>query len=95
MGHPTRALCGPSWHTSSPSGHSLRVNETEDTIEELLAACRRDHAAWINGDPSGYVLPEDGTLMAAMGGAGRGGARTALRQREGNSGGSQDQARLS
>jgi ketosteroid isomerase-like protein len=63
----------------------VRVNETEDTIEKLLAACRRDHAAWINGDPSGYVLPEDATLMAAMGGTGRGGLRTAQRQREGNS----------
>ena len=49
------------------------MTESDDTIETLLAACRRDHAAWINGDPSGYVLPEDATLMAAMGGTGRGG----------------------
>jgi hypothetical protein len=61
------------------------VNEPEITIESLLAVCRRDHAAWINGDPSGYVLPENATLMAAMGATGRGGLRTGQRQREGNS----------
>jgi ketosteroid isomerase-like protein len=61
------------------------VSEPEDTIESLLSACRRDHAAWINGDPSGYVLPDDATLMAAMGATGHGGRRTSHRQREGNS----------
>jgi hypothetical protein len=61
------------------------VSEPEDTIESLLAVCRRDHAAWINGDPSGYVLPEDATVMAAMGATGRGGLRTSQRQRQGNS----------
>jgi hypothetical protein len=54
-------------------------------LEELLARCRRDHHAGINGDPSGYVLPEGATLMAAFGGVGRGGASTAQRQRQGNS----------
>ena len=67
------------------NGQSVRVNNSKDTIEELLAACGRDHAAWINGDPSGYVLPEDATLMAAMGGVGHGGLGTAQRQRQGNS----------
>ena len=67
------------------NGQCVSVNELEDTIESLLAVCRRDHAAWINGDPSGYVLPDDTTLMAAMGGTGRGGLTTAQRQRKGNS----------
>jgi hypothetical protein len=65
-------------------GHSVRVDKTEDTIAQLLATCRRDHAAWINGDPSGYVLPDDASLMGAMGGTTRGGGRTAQRQRYGN-----------
>ena len=64
----------------------MRVtDEGHAILEELLARCRRDHAAWINGDPSGYVLADDATLMAAFGGVGRGGTRTAQRQREGNS----------
>lgn len=35
--------------------------------------CRRDHLAWINGDGSGYALPDDGTIMGAVGGHSYGG----------------------
>jgi hypothetical protein len=59
------------------------ANQEKSVLDELLEGCRRNHAAWINGDPSGYVLPDDATLMAAFGGVGRGGTRTAQRQREG------------
>lgn len=54
-------------------------------IEHLLAQCRADHDSWINGHPSGYVLPEDATLMGALGGSTQGGARTAARQSGANS----------
>jgi hypothetical protein len=34
---------------------------------------------WINGDGSGYAMPEDGTIMGAVGGYSFGGAETAER----------------
>ena len=68
-----------------PSGQYVRVDEPENVVEQLLARCRRDHALWINGDPSGYVLPEDGTLMGALGGSTRGGGFTANLQGKANS----------
>jgi hypothetical protein len=50
-------------------------------LAELLEACRQDHQAWINGDGSRYELPEEGTILGAVGGFGRGGVETAERQR--------------
>ena len=52
----------------------------DPVLDELLARCRRDHHAWINGDASGYALPEDGTVMGAVGGHSFGGPETAKRQ---------------
>ena len=49
-------------------------------LDELLERCRRDHQAWINGDGSGYALPDTGTIMGAVGGWSRGGPETAARQ---------------
>ena len=49
-------------------------------LDQLRERCRRDHSAWINGDASGYALPDDGTIMGAVGGYSRGGAATADRQ---------------
>jgi hypothetical protein len=51
-----------------------------DVLELLLARCRRDHHAWINGDASGYELPADGTILGGVGGYSFGGALTAARQ---------------
>jgi hypothetical protein len=54
---------------------------TDDgVLAELLERCRRDHSAWINGDGSGYGLPDDGTILGGIGGWARGGADTAERQ---------------
>lgn len=50
-------------------------------LSELLERCRHDHQAWINGDGSHYELPEDGTILGAVGGYGHGGVETAERQR--------------
>lgn len=52
----------------------------EQVIAKLLERCRRDHAAWINGDGSGYSLPDDGSILGAVGGWSLGGAETASRQ---------------
>ena len=52
----------------------------EDVPTELLERCRRDHHAWINGDGSGYALPDDGTVLGAVGGWSGGGPATAERQ---------------
>ena len=57
------------------------MSEANDVVHELLARCERDHLAWINGDGSPYALPEDGTILGALGGAARGGPGTAERQR--------------
>lgn len=55
---------------------------TDDGIlSELLERCRRDHHAWINGDGSAYELPEEGTILGAVGGYSFGGPETAERQR--------------
>jgi hypothetical protein len=54
------------------------TNDT--TLSELLERCARDHQAWINGDGSGYELPEDGTILGAIGGHSAGGAETGRRQ---------------
>jgi hypothetical protein len=52
----------------------------DPVLDELLQRCRRDHRAWINGDGSPYSLPDDGTIMGAIGGYGFGGAETSRRQ---------------
>lgn len=50
-------------------------------LNDLLERCRRDHASWINGDGSPYALPEDGTILGAVGGYSRGGHDTSERQK--------------
>jgi hypothetical protein len=52
----------------------------DDLLQELLQRCRHDHAAWINGDGSPYALPDDGTIMGAVGGYSFGGPDTTARQ---------------
>jgi hypothetical protein len=55
---------------------------TDDPIlSELLERCRQDHQAWMHGDGSRYELPEDGTILGAVGGYSHGGGETADRQR--------------
>ena len=54
--------------------------DDDEVIASLVERCRRDHAAWINGDGSGYALPEDGTIMGAVGGYSFGGPATSERQ---------------
>ena len=56
------------------------MENDNEVIAGLLGRCRRDHEAWINGDGSGYAMPEDGTIMGAVGGYSFGGAETAERQ---------------
>jgi hypothetical protein len=53
---------------------------SDDVIGELLERCRQDHRDWINGDASGYALPEDGTILGGVGGYSFGGPETAARQ---------------
>ena len=57
------------------------VDELDPVLRELAERCRRDHAAWINGDGSPYALPDDGTILGAVGGFSHGGADTTERQR--------------
>ena len=57
------------------------MDEPNEVVDQLLARCRADHAAWINGDASPYGLPDDGTIMGAFGGVGHGGVQAADRQR--------------
>jgi hypothetical protein len=52
----------------------------DEVLAALLSRCRDDHRSWINGDSSGYALPDDGTIMGAIGGYSFGGAETATRQ---------------
>jgi len=66
--------------TSRGRCNDLIVGNDNEVIAQLLEQCRRDHDAWINGDGSGYALPEDGTIMGAVGGYGFGGSETAERQ---------------
>jgi hypothetical protein len=63
----------------------MLMNETNRVVQSLFEGCRRDHASWVNGDPSGYALPENATLMGAFGGTTLGGRKTAHRQRARNS----------
>ena len=59
----------------------MRGMQTDEEVLALLKdRCRRDHAAWINGDATGYALPADGTIMGAVGGYSSGGPETAGRQ---------------
>ena len=55
--------------------------EPEGTLGELLTRCRADHLSWINGDASGYALPNDGTILGGVGGYAFGGSETSARQR--------------
>jgi|GraSoiStandDraft_44_1057316.scaffolds.fasta_scaffold194731_2 hypothetical protein len=59
------------------------MNDEQDTIEQLLAKCRRDQHGWLNGNTSVYALPEEGTMMPALGGVMAGGPRLAELQRLG------------
>jgi hypothetical protein len=57
------------------------MHEPDDPVlAELLARCRRDHLSWINGDGAPYGLPDDGTILGAVGGWSRGGGETLGRQ---------------
>ena len=56
------------------------MTELDGVIKELLVRCRADHGRWINGDASGYALPDDGTIMGGVGGFSVGGSETASRQ---------------
>jgi hypothetical protein len=60
------------------------MTETDAVIDELVARCRQDFNKWINGDGTGYALPEDGTIYGPFGGtAQRGGPEFAEFQRAG------------
>ena len=54
---------------------------SDDELHELLERCRADHRSWINGDGAPYALPDDGSILGAVGGFGPGGDETAQRQR--------------
>jgi hypothetical protein len=56
------------------------VMETHPELDALLARCRQDHTSWINGDGAPYALPDDGTIMGAVGGYSFGGPETSARQ---------------
>ena len=56
------------------------MSEPDGVVGELLARCRADHLAWINGSAAGYELPGDGTILGAIGGHAFGGPETASRQ---------------
>jgi hypothetical protein len=56
------------------------VPERDAALTSLVDQARRDHTRWINGDAGGYTLPEDGTILGAVGGYAVGGADTAQRQ---------------
>lgn len=60
--------------------HDAPVADPEPTLVKLLERARRDHERWINGDATGYSLPDDGTILGAIGGFARGGAETSERQ---------------
>src|SRR3954464_2028830 len=55
--------------------------DLDPILDELAERCRRDHSAWINGDGAPYALPEDGTILGAVGGFSYGGEDTTDRQR--------------
>lgn len=61
--------------------HHADVDERHPVIRELMEKCRREHAAWINDDGSPFALPDDGTIMGAVGGCSYGGDETTERQR--------------
>jgi hypothetical protein len=56
------------------------VAPVPEDLTDLFDRCRDDHRKWINGDASGYALPEDGTIMGGVGGFASGGAATLERQ---------------
>lgn len=53
---------------------------TDDELLVLLERCRADHVSWINGDGTPYELPDDGSVLGAVGGFSPGGTETAQRQ---------------
>jgi ketosteroid isomerase-like protein len=61
--------------------HDDVVDENDPVMRELMEKCRREHAAWIHGDGSPYALPDEGTIMGAVGGFSYGGDDTTERQR--------------
>jgi ketosteroid isomerase-like protein len=63
----------------NPRDHDA-MPQSDALLTDLLEQARRDHARWINGDAGGYTLPDDGTILGAVGGYARGGAGTAERQ---------------
>lgn len=62
---------------STSSACNLSLMTMDATV---LARCRLDHHAWINGDASPYELPQDGSIMGAVGGTSPGGPVTLQRQ---------------
>jgi hypothetical protein len=75
----SRDELGP--RTCAGAGILCGMNETDAVVEELVVRCRRDFNRWINGDGSGYALPQDGTIYGPFGGtAHRGGPEFAALQ---------------
>lgn len=66
---------------AGPGCHAGGMDDPDAVLASLLERCRRDHAAWINGDGGPYALPADGSIMGAVGGASGGGPETLERQR--------------
>jgi hypothetical protein len=56
------------------------MEPSDPTLSLLMERAARDHERWINGDASGYALPDEGTILGAVGGYARGGPETAARQ---------------
>lgn len=56
------------------------MTEPDGIVGDLLARCRTDHLAWVNGDGAGYALPHDGTILGGVGGYSYGAPETAARQ---------------
>jgi ketosteroid isomerase-like protein len=63
------------------AGAMLCTMPSDPVLSELLERCRHDHEAWVNGNGAPYSLPDDGTILGAIGGFARGGSETAQLQR--------------
>jgi hypothetical protein len=66
----SRRAQNPRW--VNPLRAILNVmDDVDGVLEALLSRCRRDHAGWLNGDPSGYEFTSPGSsIMGAFGGTG-------------------------
>lgn len=80
LGRPANAARAAALFCPRSKRDHAPVTPSNEVLTTLLDQAATDHTRWIRGDATGYALPDDGTILGAVGGWARGGSETSERQ---------------